>query len=1234
MVRTTMLAESGSTRYNTFGFKGDAIRLRLLSRLWNSTMRSGASAAPGFPAYLHPLQLWSKSLEQTWTTLLLAALLISTTLFTCYWLLRLNLSEGSSKQTNTLWQLSDQLNAESSISYGEVELDSDEYEAETETEKRHCSLGGYRARAGLRRLVGRDPHALAKRNNVIRIVSSDPTSNLCENPIHVELETTRRALIASSPFTAPAANTHAAPVAETATTVRRSASNNGSPAPGRRKRDSGRFAAGTKGYAAGQGPSRSSSIDSTRSLRSKQPGDKTAASPVARQSARAQPSPTLAEAANKVKPNKRAAIHDDGWTDEVTAEDGSEAADLQGRMSPSTASIHSFVSASSGARSGWGIASNASPVPSPVSPTFSLPSRLPSILKKEPQSFRSGLLSQVDIAYSLVQRSASLGSVPGGTGPQSGVASTEPSAPASTGAAAPPPPPYSPTSPETHSTSLSWHRRPPKQIKLTEPDWSQHADTHDRARERLEAAARVKAARKRSASFDVGMLPTTQDVGVRRSRSDGGNELDLAGADDGDSEEFWFERFTQSTAAAGRDWDWRKRRARAASTATANNSTAPSSIVEAVTKGAQTQHGLGNVELDEVQLQRKQDVDGDPMKRAALLRKTPTAPLITFDPEGLPDKPILAPDTKETEVGSPRSASAGNRLRSDGTSGSLLHASSPNQRGADDEREYPLPFTSAVSVNPLDSLLCAGTGPYLKKSGSASASLKKGVVRMMRRRTSASDTIMDGDAGSQITPLLLASTSDEKLVRGKRAASYALKAHDSVDSLASWKPLGGGSSDGSQASLNVPGRFSSLTSLGRKVSLNDFKGSRSTSSPQIRIGKSASIPELHGSRAASTGVSSAVNDASAVDSASPNGTDAGNQASAYASGALPNDRDGWIVPSPVANASNIKVSSARISVKLERDSGGSPGAKNPESQPREATAFYAPTKGKKTDGLTPSDSSGSVRQKHAAPPPLLGAEPHADLRIDVSPARLMRYQKSSEEAIVSPMALSPLNRGSDASPLGVQLAPASPSSPPIAKTKVRPGSRASILKSAGGARSDLDRSSTRARRGSRTGSVASSTTGTGSLRRVSSRPKSMRDTAPVPSMQPEPAPMGMAARARSASLSSNGSRSSITSQGSRRDGLGALTSMSSAPNSRIGSGYNTPDETLFGFRDPFVMTPISPTLSDGSMSPVLSLSSSSPDLKRHGSRGRLTSRNPPSSPFGGGLPFSSVSDAGDRAERS
>ena len=137
----------------------------------------------------------------------------------------------------------------------------------------------------------------------------------------------------------------------------------------------------------------------------------------------------------------------------------------------------------------------------------------------------------------------------------------------------------SPTSPAggisrsaSPSSNQLWPAKRPRLIKLTEPDWRPYVDVHDRARERQQAAFALASQLKTSASSPDLVALRQQQVqngpmlslnglpGLVGSES-GGSNSSSQGTSSAD-EEFWFERFTRSTAAAGKDWDWRKRRMR------------------------------------------------------------------------------------------------------------------------------------------------------------------------------------------------------------------------------------------------------------------------------------------------------------------------------------------------------------------------------------------------------------------------------------------------------------------------------------------------------------------------------------------------------------------------------------------------------------------------------------------------------------------------------------------------
>ncbi|KAE8231384.1 hypothetical protein CF326_g3607 [Tilletia indica] len=171
---------------------------------------------------------------------------------------------------------------------------------------------------------------------------------------------------------------------------------------------------------------------------------------------------------------------------------------------------------------------------------------------------------------------------------------------------------------------VSGGMRRKRTIRMREPDWAQFAPSHARAREREEMRARALIARRASISSAASSAPTSSVSSARAggspsrrrkgksissllggvlassdggTRGEGGGEETEEGDDEmeweeeegdvsnegnssgvsipivrvedddsmdafEDDEEFWFERFTRSTAAAGKDWDWRKRRAR------------------------------------------------------------------------------------------------------------------------------------------------------------------------------------------------------------------------------------------------------------------------------------------------------------------------------------------------------------------------------------------------------------------------------------------------------------------------------------------------------------------------------------------------------------------------------------------------------------------------------------------------------------------------------------------------
>ncbi|KAI3629084.1 hypothetical protein CBS9595_000156 [Malassezia furfur] len=92
----------------------------------------------------------------------------------------------------------------------------------------------------------------------------------------------------------------------------------------------------------------------------------------------------------------------------------------------------------------------------------------------------------------------------------------------------------------------------PRSVVLKEPDWTPFVDSHDRARKRVMMASIANAmnelhSEKGSPIEKSKQLPILEALPIEPP------------AELGDGGEFWFERFTRSTAAAGKHWDWRRR---------------------------------------------------------------------------------------------------------------------------------------------------------------------------------------------------------------------------------------------------------------------------------------------------------------------------------------------------------------------------------------------------------------------------------------------------------------------------------------------------------------------------------------------------------------------------------------------------------------------------------------------------------------------------------------------------
>lgn len=139
-----------------------------------------------------------------------------------------------------------------------------------------------------------------------------------------------------------------------------------------------------------------------------------------------------------------------------------------------------------------------------------------------------------------------------------------------------------------------WPEKRQKMVKLREPDWSPYIEVHERARERLDKMAEMSANRSTSPLLVSGSS-------ISEEGSGSGNGSNTGDEDD----EFWFERFTKSTAASGRDWDWRKRRAR--QRAASRMATVGGNGVLAVDANGmpmQTLNGASTQMLSDLQLQK------------------------------------------------------------------------------------------------------------------------------------------------------------------------------------------------------------------------------------------------------------------------------------------------------------------------------------------------------------------------------------------------------------------------------------------------------------------------------------------------------------------------------------------------------------------------------------------------------------------------------------------------------
>ncbi|SPO26616.1 uncharacterized protein UTRI_03907_B [Ustilago trichophora] len=1050
---------------------------------------------------LYSRDLWARG-TATWSSTLIFAVLLALIAYILF--LWLTVAHGSSAQTKPLWQLSTMLADDATINRLDTELDSDEYEDEQDSSRSTGFLASSKEREVLRRMLGRNEHGLTKRSSIVRITSSDPTSSLCENPMQVDLEPSTRRSFWPAPLTNSTPSDSSDP--SSPTTASPALNTTGSPtlvaaATTRRRKESGRLLASDTGRrqhtaSPSRSPLASGAALPVRPTRAR-PVD--ARSPLGRKNKRNSTS-SLSSAdgtTNSPRPSLKKAGREESWLDEApTPTLSPDREDVEMLGSPSMASEASFTSATVGPTPDGDDDADAPATPSacssPTSSTFSI-SRAPSILKRRPQTFRTASLREIDISYSLMQRKTSLSAFSMSLADPSLLQQQQQHQQELLQAngmflpmASPAPPPYAPCNPDL--TSIPTNQAKTKSIKLIEPDWRPHIDSHIRARERLETATRFAALRMapQSSKFD---------------ESD-----DVVDVDD-----FWFERFTQSTAAAGRDWDWRKRRARLQRAAALGMALGQSGLAAGPIQIAGT-NLPGNVGKTDVQLQQ-QTAGAEPTSAAQAASPTrkalPSAPLITFTEQELQSAPILKIDT---ETG--RRTALQPRSEASNSSPTTLNGTplSPTPSGTG----TPLGgiFGAVVPSADTVSAAMAARMAQRRRASEDATSLAGGVSRITRRRLSASAAAGmpsspggGGGGGSPSTEGLTGSPLRDEV----SPSSSPLTASPSYS-----------------GDTSVPGRLSSLSgTVGKKVSLTNLRAGLRRNS-----GSGAAA-------AAAAGTGEFLRDASGIElvpnspefdtddvegmrylDETPTSSPEGPRSSAdmYSS-------YNWRSPSAVAGARGESVPLSRTDSHLrsiESSTSAQPAQPQPRTQP-------APKK-------TPSFLGGTPFARQASAPSRYfdQEEMVEELRGDFDQDSVSHnsLDSSSSDSLRRKMRVRSVTDTSALMGNGRVVAGKDGMVNGSAATvRVRSGSRSSIMRSASSAVPDLRRG---AASGARYGGKGSDS-GSISSRRHSpkhSRAMSSDAGAPDPKMQPEPAPRGMAHRARSASLTSS---SSSTRSGSRKN---------------------------------------------------------------------------------------------------
>lgn len=385
----------------------------------------------------------------------------------------------------------------------------------------------------------------------------------------------------------------------------------------------------------------------------------------------------------------------------------------------------------------------------------------------------------------------------------------------------------------------AWPSQRVRSIKLVEPSWEPYVDLHERARERLETAARLAGGHPRAASNpSLPLLPwddsdDEQDEEAKKEGVEGEEEEEEEGVDGrgdvqkrranrrakgrsaNDDAEFWFERYTRSTAAAGKDWDWRKRRARQRAQAAASMSApSPNSSHWSANNGNE-QNGVfqGSDSLRRMMgpppalqlnglggtMHQSGNGDGSPSLEARRRLAYQQAPLVSFSQNELPNKPDLAinvtANRKDQQVGgrtSPSKSPNGN----DNPSSPLSKAFKSLLNGGTSSEVPDSPSLNRRSSLQPDSEWSGGlhgrSSPTPQQS--SAVRLRKGVNKMMNRSST-----VDGPL-----PTAPPSAPDESPRRSRRVSET-----DSKDA------------DEDSTAPSLPSRISSLSPRNR---LNSLRG--------------------------------------------------------------------------------------------------------------------------------------------------------------------------------------------------------------------------------------------------------------------------------------------------------------------------------------------------------------------------------------------------------------------------